>query len=148
MKRLLVLLGACGGVYSDPKLATTESTCDQPTGSAHATPLASDVISLVVARWLHCSGPDMLGKGELGVQFLASGNYLALAPDADGNLVDMPGLDGTWDAENVDTSLVQFNWHVMPGITDFAFLMFEDEPRRFVVTFDNASGPSMFAEVP
>jgi hypothetical protein len=138
------VLAACGTVYTVPD----QALCDAPDGAMHAVTSATDVSTLVVGRWLHCSGPPLLGRGERGIEFSSIGVYFALTADAEGHLSQIVGLEGRWDATQLTETQVQFNWHPDTQTTDYAYLEFEDAPLRFVTTLTDQTVPSVFAQVP
>jgi hypothetical protein len=146
---LASLAVGCGvGVESSPGTplampATGE--CDAPQGPLHHYTTASEVETLIVGRWRHCSGPTMIA-GSDGVEFVADHSYFALVDNGLGNLVRTTGFgnEGTWEAYQQNPTWVQFAYR-RPGAGNGGTLEFEDGPPRFSIPLATSNeGPSIY----
>jgi hypothetical protein len=145
---LVLFASACGaGVHSDPQEVGTPAECAIPDGPLHDYSTQAELNALIVGKWAHCSGPNLMGSIERGIEFVAGGTYYVLVDDGEGGLTREPGFDGqgTWVGLQLTPTSVEFAWDNASHTGDEGYITFEDQPRKFLLALADAS---TYAEIP
>jgi hypothetical protein len=122
----------------DAALPGIAANCNAADGPIHPYTQASEVQTLVVGRWIRCSGTGIFGSMALGIEFDADGTYFMLGDDGHGGAVKLMGFDaqGTWDVTQETPTTAQLNIHSAPNAGNGGAAQFEDAPRKFALDLD------------
>jgi hypothetical protein len=139
---LILFASACGtGVHSDPQQIGTPPECDVADGPLHQYTTQAELNELIVGRWVHCSGPNLMGSLEQGIEFALDGTYYVLVDDGEGGLTRESGFDGqgTWIGLQLTETSVEFTWDNASHTGDEGYITFEDQPRKFLLALAESS---------
>jgi hypothetical protein len=138
-----------GDAQPDAVDPTDFGSCADAEGPMHPATLTSQVDALIVGKWLHCSGRDMLRTGEVGIEVLADHTYFALASDGSGGTVRKTGFgsQGTWSTDQTTATTVTFQWNTTTGF-DLGHPSFEDHPRKMAMLIYQETVASIYVLVP
>jgi hypothetical protein len=121
------------------------AACTAPDGPVHSYSTVQEFESLVLGRWLTCSGPGMPGwaSDQVGVELTADGHFYVLHRDASGAIARGQGVqyEGTWTTPSTDPlTYAQLNVvHADGGFNPWN-PVFEDNPRKMGITGQLPSG--------
>jgi hypothetical protein len=142
--------GGDGSSYH-PDADTRPGICNSPDGPLHPYTLKSEADTLIVGRWVHCSGPpiEITSSPAVGIEFLADGTFYLLGNSPNASYVRLLGFDnqGTWATEQTTATTVQLGLHTANG-GNGGIPAFEDNPRKLSIPINPAYGNSIYALVP
>ena len=128
-----------------PEKIPSAGTCDDPVGTIRQVKVAAEVEAMVLGRWEHCSGRNLLDAGDAGFQFDADGTYFVLVRDGDG-LVRKEGFagQGTWNTYQEESS-VGLYIHPTPNSGTGGYPVFAENPRKMSMLLRYQTEPTIYA---